>query len=90
MKTFTKTALTIITVAFLSTTAFANDDALNAAQERVDAIAIQLESMGAEVDKNVDLNSTATPLEQEAALNAKYEELQQQLASIQVQSSEQS
>lgn len=80
MKTFTKSALTLFTAAALSTAAVANEDALAEAQSRVDAIASQLESMGAEVDATVDFN--------EAALSAKYDELQAQLESLQAQTAE--
>ncbi|BFM49436.1 hypothetical protein [Marinomonas sp. THO17] len=88
MKTFTKSALTLFTAAALSTAAFANEDALAEAQSRVDAIASQLESMGAEVDATVDFNEAATPIEKEAALSAKYDELQAQLESLQAQTAE--
>lgn len=88
MNAFTKTALTLFAATAISTAAFANDDALVDAQSRVDAIAAQLESMGAEVDSSVDLNAAATPEEKEAMLGAKFEELQAQLEGLQAQTAE--
>lgn len=88
MNVFTKTALTLLAATTISTAVFANDGALAEAQSRVDAISAQLESMGAEVDATVDLNAAATPIEQEAALAAKYEELQAQLEDLQAKTAE--
>ena len=88
MNVFTKTALTLFAATTISAAAFANDDALAEAQSRVDAISAQLESMGAEVDATVELNAAATPIEQEAALTAKYEELQTQLEDLQAKTAE--
>jgi hypothetical protein len=88
MNAFTRTALTLFAATAISTAAFANDDALIEAQYRVDAIAAQLESMGAEVDSSVDLNAASTPVEQEAMLRAKFEELQIQLEDLQAQSAQ--
>jgi hypothetical protein len=88
MNVFTKSALTLFAATVISTAAFANDDALVEAQSRVDAITAQLESMGAEVNSNVDLNAAATPEEKEAMLGAKFEELQAQLEGLQAQTAE--
>ncbi|MEP3351476.1 MAG: hypothetical protein ABJN96_16175 [Marinomonas sp.] len=88
MNVFTKSALTFLAATAISTAAFANDDALAEAQSRVDAIAAQLESMGAEVDSSVDLNAASTPAEKEAMLGAKFEELQIQLEDLQAQSAQ--
>lgn len=88
MNVFTKTALTLLAATTISTAVFANDGALAEAQSRVDAISAQLESMGAEVDATVDLNAAATQIEQEAALAAKYEELQAQLEDLQAKTAE--
>lgn len=88
MNVFTKTVLAFLAVTAISTAAFANDDALMEAQSRIEAISAQLESMGVEVDASVDLNEAATPIEQEAALTAKYEELQIQLEDLQAQAAE--
>lgn len=88
MNVFTKSALTLLAATAISTVAFANDDALVEAQSRIDVIAAQLESMGAEVDSNVDLNAAATPAEKEAMLGAKFEELQIQLEGLQAQSAQ--
>ncbi|ETX09632.1 hypothetical protein MUS1_06350 [Marinomonas ushuaiensis DSM 15871] len=88
MNALTKTTLALLAATVISTAAFANSDALAEAQYRVDAISAQLESMGAEVDSSVDLNAAATPIEQEAALVAKYEELQIQLENLQAKTAE--
>jgi len=88
MNVFKKAALALLAATTISTAVFANDDALAEAQFRVDAISAQLESMGAEVDATVELNAASTPIEQEAALAAKYEELQIQLEDLQAKIAE--
>ena len=72
---------------FAAESTISNEFVVNA-QARVDAIAAQLQNMGIDIDARVDLNSISNPLEQEAVLNAKYEELQKQLESLQTQNAE--
>lgn len=92
MKSSFKTILICI-VAVLSTSLFAaesiisNESVVNA-QARVDAIAAQLQYMGIDIGTRVDLDGVMNSLEQEAVLNAKYEELQKQLESLQMQNTE--
>ena len=81
MKTFTKSALTLLATTAITTSAFAssgeslNDDVRHA-RSNVAAISAQLDSMGVEHNAQVNFNSTSTLSQKEALLKEKHQELQ--------------
>ena len=81
MKTFTKSALTLLAATVITTSAFASngdslDDNVRDARSQVTAISAQLDSMGVEHNVQVNFNSTSTLSQKEALLKEKHQELQ--------------
>ena len=90
MKTFTKTALTLLTVSVMTTAAFAETgtERVQSAKGGVEALGITLENMGAPVDTSVNLNGAYTFDQKEAIYSAKHAELQNQFDALHAQSAE--
>ncbi|WP_339722063.1 hypothetical protein [Marinomonas primoryensis] len=90
MKTFTKTALTLLTASVMTTAAFAETgtERVQSAKGGVEALGITLENMGAPVDTSVNLNGAYTFDQKEAIYSAKHAELQNQFDALHAQSAE--
>jgi hypothetical protein len=90
MKTFTKTALTLLTASVMTTAAFAETgtERVQSAKGGVEALGITLENMGAPVDTSVNLNGAYTYDQKEAIYSAKHAELQNQFDALHAQSAE--
>ncbi|WP_392384077.1 hypothetical protein [Marinomonas primoryensis] len=90
MKTFTKTAFTLLTASVMTTAAFAETgtERVQSAKGGVEALGITLENMGAPVDTSVNLNGAYTFDQKEAIYSAKHAELQNQFDALHAQSAE--
>jgi hypothetical protein len=90
MKTFTKTALNLLTASVMTTAAFAETgtERVQSAKGGVEALGITLENMGAPVDTSVNLNGAYTFDQKEAIYSAKHAELQNQFDALHAQSAE--
>ncbi len=90
MKTFTKTALTLLAASVMTTAAFAETgtERVQSAKGGVEALGITLENMGAPVDTSVNLNGAYTFDQKEAIYSAKHAELQNQFDALHAQSAE--
>jgi hypothetical protein len=90
MKTFTETALTLLTASVMTTAAFAENgtERIQSAKGGVEALGITLENMGAPVDASVNLNGAYTFDQKEAIYSAKHAELQNQFDALHAQSAE--
>jgi hypothetical protein len=88
MKTFTKTALTLLAASVMTTAAFAETgtERVQSAKGGVEALGITLENMGASVDTSVNLNGAYTFDQKEAIYSAKHAELQNKFDVLHAQS----
>ncbi len=93
MKNFTKTTLALLTASVMATSVFAASDKtptdrIQSAKGSVEALAVTLENMGANVDTNVDLNSAHSVNQKVSAYQTKHAELQAQFDELRAQSAE--
>ena len=93
MNTLNKTVLALITASVMATSAFASSsespaERVQSAKGSVEALAVTLENMGANVDSSVDLNGAYTPDQKVSIYNAKHAELQAEFNSLHAQSAE--
>jgi hypothetical protein len=93
MKTLNKTILALVTASVMATSAFAasgesSTDRIQSAKGSVEALAVTLENMGADVDSNVDLNGVYSVDQKVSAYKAKHAELQAQFDELHAQSAE--
>ncbi|AEF54938.1 hypothetical protein [Marinomonas posidonica] len=90
MNNLNKTILTLVTVSVFSTAAMAASDEsasdrLMSARGSVEALAMTLENMGANVDASVDLNGAYTPAQKTALYLQKHDALQAQFDALQAE-----
>lgn len=93
MKTLNKTILALVTASVMATSAFAASDEssydrVQSAKGGVEALAVTLENMGADVDANVDLNGAYTVDQKVSIYNAKRAELQAEFDTLHAQAAE--
>ncbi|MEL0638847.1 MULTISPECIES: hypothetical protein [Marinomonas] len=93
MNTFTKSALTVLAAASISSVALAAPgDAtygdIYRAQTNIHDLTSQIESLGHNVNTSADVNAAIAPSAKAAALNAKVSDLRLQLSALQTQRSE--
>lgn len=93
MKTLNKTFLALVTASVMATSAFAasdesSSDRLQSARGSVEALAVTLENMGADVDASVDLNGAYTADQKVSLYNAKHAQLQAEFDSLHAQAAE--
>ncbi|RBP84575.1 hypothetical protein EBI01_04625 [Marinomonas rhizomae] len=93
MKTLNKTALALVVASVMATSAFASSnesayERVQSAKGSVEALAVTLENMGADVDANVDLNGAYTADQKVSAYNAKHAELQTEFNTLHAQTAE--
>lgn len=90
MKILTKSALALFAVSAMSSSAFASsekedsklEDRINTAREGIDALVVQLKTMGIEADAKVDLTHAETDEDIEEAYLDKYEELKDKFSDL--------
>jgi hydroxypyruvate isomerase len=93
MKTLNKSILALFTASVMATSAFAASgesatDRIQSARGSVEALAVTLENMGADVDASVNLNGTYTADQKVSLYNVKHNELQAQFDTLHAQSAE--
>ncbi|MBU1293439.1 MAG: hypothetical protein KJ609_12060 [Gammaproteobacteria bacterium] len=93
MKTLNKTILALVTASVMATSAFAASgesptDRIQSARGSVEALAVTLENMGADVDANVNLNGAYSVDQKVSAYETKHAELQAQFDELHAQSAE--
>jgi hypothetical protein len=93
MKTLHKTVLAFVTASVMATSAFAASsespsDRIQSARGSVEALAVTLENMGADVDANVNLNGAYTVDQKVSLYNAKHAELQAEFDTLHAQAAE--
>uniref|UniRef100_A6VX27 Uncharacterized protein n=1 Tax=Marinomonas sp. (strain MWYL1) TaxID=400668 RepID=A6VX27_MARMS len=93
MNNLNKTILALVTASVMATSAFAasgegSTDRIQSAKGSVEALAVTLENMGADVDANVNLNGAYTVDQKVSAYQNKHTELQAQFDELHAQSAE--
>lgn len=93
MNNLNKTIIALVTASVMATSAFAasgegSTDRIQSAKGSVEALAVTLENMGADVDANVNLNGAYTVDQKVSAYQNKHTELQAQFDELHAQSAE--
>ncbi|ETI62095.1 hypothetical protein [Marinomonas profundimaris] len=93
MNKFNKTILALLAASVMTTSAFASSDEsstdrIQSAKGSVEALAVTLENMGANVDTSVNLKGAYTADQKVSRYNAKHAELQTQFDALHAQTAE--